>query len=157
VRPASAGVGSGSSINASRTIRRGSYWRGSNCRQLTSSNSGPICSFSWDRALVASVRTCRTMPASLPAYSGSRSGPRTRMPTTMRRISSHPFTSNISSSLPPAQLEADCNVMLTSIVCAPRCTFIVTVSPTLRARMATMSESASCTFLPSNSTMTSPS
>ena len=55
-------------------------------------------------------------PPSLPAYSGSRSGPSTRMPTTTSTITSQPFTSSISS--PPApvsgQLDAACRVMVTS-------------------------------------------
>ena len=63
----------GSSFRASRTMRRGSYWRGS--RFLSSSKSGP--SSSWTRAFapVAMALTSRMRRPSCAASSGSFSGP----------------------------------------------------------------------------------
>jgi ATP-binding protein involved in chromosome partitioning len=70
------------SLRASRTILRGSYRRGSYCRQLMSSNSGPICSLSWALAPSAMIRKLRMPRASFAAYSGIRWGPMITMIST---------------------------------------------------------------------------
>ena len=130
----SAGSGVGSSSKASRTIRRGSYWRGSNCRQS------------------ASPRTRTHLVLQLGPRVGREVADLTDHAGELPRILRQPFRSEhedadddedrpsrsrpASRHLLDLRLVADCRVIVTSVVWPPRWTFILTLSPTFQARIA---------------------
>ena len=155
---------SSGSRRASLTIRRGSYWRGSYCRQLMSSYSGPelvlelvLGALGHDPQPADAVRQLggvlrhpvgaehehgdQRQQHDLPAVHAEHRAV-TALSSTSTRRGGHPAEPS--------------RTIVTSCSLPPRRMVRVTLSPTVRARMATTSSPPSETGLPSNAMTTSP-